>query len=356
MIERIQTFLSDLILQDMSLPLGAFGLTSRIDLRDQHIDIALTLNAPPCLLAATLKDDLTQSLKTRWSDYDFQVNITSAIQSHTTQMPGSSLRQVKNTIAVASGKGGVGKSTVTVNLAAALTQAGARVGILDADIYGPSIPLMLGKANPPLVNNERYIPVYAHGIQAMSIGYLAQGGEALIWRGPMLAKALIQMLDITAWDNLDYLFIDLPPGTGDIQLSLVQKIPLTGAIIVTTPQDLAVIDAEKALKMFLRTHIDVLGIVENMSLHTCSACQHQEALFGEGGAQSLCHDHAIPLLGQLPIDSAIRSGADKGLPAALSPQAALSQPWRHIALHYLAALNKKHHRDDASSSKEKTSV
>lgn len=264
-----------------------------------------------------------------------------SIEARSTQMPGKRLRHVKNTIAIASGKGGVGKSTVTVNLAAALAKTGARVGILDADIYGPSIPLMLGKTNEVGINNDRYIPVKAHGIQAMSIGYLTQGGEALIWRGPMLAKALIQMLDITDWDDLDYLFIDLPPGTGDIQLSLVQKIPLTGAVVVTTPQELAVIDAEKALKMFTRTQIDVLGIVENMSLHTCSTCHHQDALFGQGGAAALCHQYNIPLLGQLPLDSAIRASGDQGLPAALSTHEALSQPWQQIALQFTSALNKK---------------
>lgn len=238
------------------------------------------------------------------------------IKAHRTQLLGKGLRGVKNTIAIASGKGGVGKSTVTVNLAYALAQQGARVGILDADIYGPSIPLMLGHTSPVEISGEHYLPVIAHGLQAMSIGYLTEGEQALIWRGPMLAKALIQMLDLTLWDNLDYLFIDLPPGTGDIQLSLVQKIPLTGAIIVTTPQTVATMDAQKALKMFQTTNIDVLGIIENMSLHTCSQCGHQEALFGEGGAKELCQRYNTVLLGQLPLDAQVAENSDKGTPIA----------------------------------------
>ena len=234
------------------------------------------------------------------------------VQAHRTQLAGKGLRGVKNTIAIASGKGGVGKSTVAVNLADALTQLGARVGILDADIYGPSIPIMLGATEPVQLNDEHYLPVIAHGIQAMSIGYLTKDDSPLIWRGPMLAKAMIQMLDLTLWDNLDYLLIDLPPGTGDIQLSLVQKIPLTTAIIVTTPQTVATMDADKALSMFKRTGIDILGVIENMSLHTCSHCGHQTALFGHGGAQTLCDNHQTQLRGQLPLDSVISTLADKG--------------------------------------------
>lgn len=190
------------------------------------------------------------------------------------------------------------------------------MGILDADIYGPSIPLMLGNTKPVQVNEEHYLPISAHGVQAMSIGYLTDHQEALIWRGPMLAKSLIQMLDITKWDELDYLLIDLPPGTGDIQLSLVQKIPLTGAIVVTTPQNVATLDAQKAIKMFARTNIDVLGLVENMSLHVCSQCGHQEAIFGHGGGEILSQTFSVPLLGQLPLNRRIQMQCDEGNPTA----------------------------------------
>ena len=239
------------------------------------------------------------------------------IKAHLTQLPGKQLRGIKNTIAIGSGKGGVGKSTVTVNLAAALTKLGARVGILDADIYGPSIPQLLGKTDAVQCEGDKYLPIQAHGIQAMSIGYLTEPSMPLIWRGPMLAKSMIQLLDATQWDALDYLLIDLPPGTGDIQLSLVQKIPLTGAIIVTTPQTVATADAEKALLMFQKTNIHVLGLIENMAEHICTACGHHSTLFGAGGAKALATTHHCTLLGQLPLRAEIRENADNGVPSEL---------------------------------------
>lgn len=268
---------------------------------------------------------------------------TAPRQAHQTQLPGKSLRGVKNIIAIASGKGGVGKSTVTVNLAAALAKAGARVGILDADIYGPSIPVMLGQTAPVQVNEDsRYIPVQAHGIQAISMGYLTADREApLMWRGPMLAKSLIQMLDITAWDNLDYLLIDLPPGTGDIQLSLVQKIPLTAGIIVTTPQTVATADAEKALLMFEHTNIHVLGLIENMAQHICSNCGHHSTLFGAGGAEALCTKHNTILLGQLPLHPDIREHSDNGAPSALQNNTELSNIFKTLAENVEIAIRKR---------------
>jgi ATP-binding protein involved in chromosome partitioning len=254
------------------------------------------------------------------------------ITSHLTQLPGKQLRGIKNTIAIGSGKGGVGKSTVTVNLAIALTKLGARVGILDADIYGPSIPLLLGKVGTVQCEGDKYLPIQAHGIQAMSIGYLTEPNMPLIWRGPMLAKSMIQLLDTTLWDTLDYLLIDLPPGTGDIQLSLVQKIPLTGAIIVTTPQTVATADAEKALLMFQKTNIHVLGLIENMAEHICTACGHHSHLFGSGGAEALATTHHCTLLGQLPLHAEIRENADSGMPSALSNNPTLTNAFHLIAV------------------------
>jgi len=268
---------------------------------------------------------------------------TPPLQAHQTQLPGKSLRGVKNIIAIASGKGGVGKSTVTVNLAVALAKTGARVGILDADIYGPSIPQMLGQNTPVEINTDsRYIPVQAHGIQAMSMGYLTADREApLMWRGPMLAKSLIQMLDITAWDNLDYLLIDLPPGTGDIQLSLVQKIPLTAGIIVTTPQTVATADAEKALLMFEQTNIHVLGLVENMAEHICSNCGHHSTLFGTGGADALSKKHNAILLGQLPLHADIRKHCDSGQPSALQENTELANAFQALAFNVDTAIRRR---------------
>lgn len=256
---------------------------------------------------------------------------STVIKSHRTQLEGKALRGIKNTIAIASGKGGVGKSTVAVNLASAMARLGAKVGLLDADIYGPSVPLMLGSTTPVRLKDDRYLPIEAHGVQAMSIGYLNQD-NALIWRGPMLAKALIQMLDMTRWDDLDYLFIDLPPGTGDIQLSLVQKIPLTGAVIVTTPQNVATLDAQKGIKLFDKTNIHLFGIIENMSQHICSSCGYSSAIFGQGGASELSKRHKTKLLGQLPLDARIVEHSDQGLPIVKSQHYELIAPFTKIAL------------------------
>lgn len=303
--------------------------------------VNLLAGFPSLLLELNYKALIQTALQSQFPDQHITVNINQLIKAHKTQLAGKGLRGVKNTIAVASGKGGVGKSTVTANLAIALARTGARVGILDADIYGPSMPLMLGKTEPVKTSGDFYVPVEAHGVQAMSIGYLTQGDQALIWRGPMLAKSLIQMLDITLWDDLDYLFIDLPPGTGDIQLPLVQKIPLTAAIVVTTPQNVATLDAQKAISMFSRTGIDVLGVIENMSTHICSQCGHQEAIFGAGGAEALCTTHNCRLLGQLPLNGAIRQHCDEGFPTAAQPRNSLTDTFIKTAINSAIELAKK---------------
>lgn len=308
------------------------SLKYRINSTDKSLDIHVIAGFPAILLESSYKPLAMTSLQEQFPQHQITLDIEQFIKAHKTQLVGKGLRGVKNTIAVASGKGGVGKSTVTVNLATALARLGARVGILDADIYGPSMPLMLGATEPVQISGDSYVPVHAHGVQAMSIGYLTQVDQALIWRGPMLAKSLIQMLDITLWDDLDYLFIDLPPGTGDIQLTLVQKIPLTAAIIVTTPQNVATLDAQKAIAMFARTGVDVLGIIENMSTHICSQCGHEESIFGEGGAVSLCTKHHSTLLGQLPLDSRIRQNCDDGSPTATQASDDLTDAFIKTAL------------------------
>lgn len=225
-----------------------------------------------------------------------------------------SIPGVANIIAIGSGKGGVGKSTVTAQLALALQSLGAKVAVLDADIYGPSLPTLLGAAgaHPESLENKKMKPVLAQGIQTMSIGYLVDTDASMIWRGPMVSGALQQMIQDTAWEAVDYLLIDLPPGTGDIQLTMAQKIPVTGALIVTTPQDLSLIDARKAYHMFKKVNIEVLGLIENMSMHTCSACGHQEAIFGQGGGERFARQYEVPLLAQLPLDLKVREQADEG--------------------------------------------
>jgi ATP-binding protein involved in chromosome partitioning len=255
--------------------------------------------------------------------------------------------QVKNIIAVASGKGGVGKSTTAVNLALALAAEGARVGILDADIYGPSQPQMLGvgQRRPEVVGEQgkqQMLPINAHGIQSISMGYLVTEETPMLWRGPMATGALQQLLMQTRWDNLDYLIIDMPPGTGDIQITLAQKVPVTGAVIVTTPQDIALLDAKKGIEMFRKVNVPILGVIENMAIHICSNCGHEEHIFGEGGGERIARDYQTELLGSLPLDLSIRADADRGQPSvATDPESSISQKYRAIA-RKLAANVQKH--------------
>ncbi|WP_133131167.1 iron-sulfur cluster carrier protein ApbC [Legionella yabuuchiae] len=324
----------------LGLKLNKLPVKPIIELEDKQLTLKLIAGFPIDLVKEALIQDLTKTLQQALPDFNVSVTVESAIKAHKTQLPGMGLRGVKNVIAIASGKGGVGKSTVAVNLAAALARSGAEVGLLDADIYGPSVPLMLGESDPVQVEQDRYVPVKAHGIHAMSIGYLTQNDPALIWRGPMLAKSMLQLLDITNWGNLDYLFIDLPPGTGDIQLSLVQKIPLAGAIIITTPQTVATLDAEKAIKMFVKTSIDVLGVVENMSLHQCSKCSHEEPLFGSGGAEKIAQNYQTNLLGQLPLNREIGEDCERGTPTAAGTSS-LADAFLKTALHASIELAKK---------------
>lgn len=256
---------------------------------------------------------------------------------------GLRVSNIKNIIAIASGKGGVGKSTTAVNLALALAQMNLRVGILDADIYGPSIPMMLGiRARPDVTDQKKMQPIIAHGIQSMSIGYLIDEKASMVWRGPMVSGALLQLLNDTLWDNLDYLIIDLPPGTGDIQLTLAQKIPVTGAVIVTTPQDLALLDAYRAYEMFRKVNVPVLGVIENMSLHICSACGHTEPIFGAGGGKQMAEQYGITLLGALPLDMPIREQTDSGKPTVVAdPDSNNAKLYAEIAKRLVEQLSSK---------------
>ncbi|WP_069705607.1 iron-sulfur cluster carrier protein ApbC [Burkholderia seminalis] len=265
---------------------------------------------------------------------DARVAVSQEIVAHTVQRGVKLLPNVKNIVAVASGKGGVGKSTTAVNLALALAAEGASVGILDADIYGPSLPTMLGihGQRPESPDNQSMNPLVGHGLQANSIGFLIEEDNPMVWRGPMATSALEQLLRQTNWRELDYLIVDMPPGTGDIQLTLAQRVPVTGAVIVTTPQDIALLDAKKGLKMFEKVGIPILGIVENMSIHICSNCGHEEHIFGAGGAERMAKDYDVNVLGSLPLDIAIRERADSGTPTvATDPDGALARRYRDIA-------------------------
>jgi ATP-binding protein involved in chromosome partitioning len=261
------------------------------------------------------------------------VSIAQKTTPHAVQRGVKLIPGVKNIVAVASGKGGVGKSTTAANLALALAAEGARVGVLDADIYGPSQPMMLGLAGRPESKDGKTLePLEAYGVQAMSIGFLIDMDTPMVWRGPMVTQALEQLLKDTNWRDLDYLIVDMPPGTGDIQLTLAQKVPVTGAVIVTTPQDIALLDARKGLKMFEKVGVPIVGIVENMSIHVCSKCGHAEHIFGEGGAERMCRDYNVPFLGSLPLDIHIREQADSGRPSVVAdPDGAVADAYKAIA-------------------------
>lgn len=247
------------------------------------------------------------------------LNFTTRIASHVVQAGLRPLPSVRNIIAVASGKGGVGKSTTAVNLALALQAQGARVGLLDADIYGPSVPIMLGLSGKPEMIDEKFMrPLAGHGLQANSIGFLIDDDAPAIWRGPMVTQALTQLLTQTQWDDLDYLIVDMPPGTGDIALTMAQKVPLTGAVIVTTPQDLALADARRGLRMFQKVNVPVLGLVENMSVHVCSNCGHAEHIFGQDGGRLMAAEYNVPWLGALPLQLSIRTQTDSGCPTIVA--------------------------------------
>lgn len=303
----------------------------KIELSSERVVVELELGYP----IADLEKQLSKEIKTKLLEQSeikqVDVHLRWKVIPYAVGSGIKSVAGVKNIIAIASGKGGVGKSTTTVNLALALSAQGARVGILDADIYGPNQPHMLGASDEimEVPSGTLFQPKILHGIQSMSMGYLVAAKTPMIWRGPMVSSALQQLLQQTEWHELDYLFIDLPPGTGDIQLTLSQKVPVTAAVIITTPQDISLLDARKGLEMFHKVKVPVLGIIENMSLHTCSVCGHQEAIFGSGGGEHMAAECEVPLLGQLPLAKSIREAVDQGRPTVVaepnSPAALLYQ-------------------------------
>jgi ATP-binding protein involved in chromosome partitioning len=310
---------------------GKSAKNIKVDGNDVSVDILL--GYPAKSVMEEIRRMVAEKLKSLPGVGRVAVNISSKIVTHAVQRGVKPIPGIKNIIAVASGKGGVGKSTVAVNLALGLAAEGARVGMLDADIYGPSQPTMLGiTARPESRDGKSLEPLEGHGVQAMSIGFLIDVETPMVWRGPMVTQALEQLLKETRWQDVDYLVVDLPPGTGDIQLTLAQRVPVTGAVIVTTPQDIALLDARKGLKMFEKVGIPILGIVENMSIHVCSKCGHAEHIFGSGGAERMCGDYNVEFLGGLPLDIRIREQSDSGKPPVVSdPDGEVAKIYKRIA-------------------------
>ena len=328
----VQAVLKQLVDPNTGKDFAATRAARNIKLSGGGVSLDVELGYPGKSQHEPIRRQIIQALKQAGAA-SASVNVASKVVAHAVQRGVKLVPGIKNIIAVASGKGGVGKSTTAVNLALALSAEGAAVGVLDADIYGPSQPMMLGIAGRPESKDGKSIePMEGHGLQASSIGFMIDVDTPMVWRGPMVTQALEQLLKDTRWRELDYLVVDLPPGTGDIQLTLAQKVPVTGAVIVTTPQDIALIDARKGLKMFEKVGIPILGVVENMSVHFCPKCGHESHIFGSGGAEKMCKDYGTELLGQLPLDETIRSQADSGKPTVVSdPDGKISEIYRRIA-------------------------
>mgnify|MGYP000305890942 CR=1 FL=1 len=329
----VQDLLKSLIDPNVETDLVSAKSVKNITIDGDNVTVNIELGYPAKSYLEPLKIAVKEKLQSLAGIGEITVNASSNIIAHSVQQSLKPISNVKNIIAIASGKGGVGKSTTSANLALALASEGANVGILDADIYGPSIPTMLGLSGYPASDDGKTMnPKVSFGVQTISIGYLIEEDQPMIWRGPMVTNALQQLLNDTKWDNIDYLIVDLPPGTGDIQLTLAQQIPVTGAVIVTTPQDIALIDAQRGLGMFEKVNVPVLGVVENMSMHICSNCGHEEAIFGQGGGAAMAEKNDIELLGSLPLDIQIREFADSGRPTVVAdPDGRPTEIYKSIA-------------------------
>jgi ATP-binding protein involved in chromosome partitioning len=340
--QQVETALQEYQDPLLGTSLGAARVLREIELDAQgRVHAKIVLGFPARSHGPVLAEALRTRLQGIAGVRGAQIEVGARIVPHQALQGVKRLAAVRNIIAVASGKGGVGKSTVAANLALALAAEGARVGMLDADIYGPSQPRMLGvRGRPDSVDGKRFKPMRSHTVQSMSVGYLIDEDTPMVWRGPMVTQALQQLLNDTDWQDLDYLIVDMPPGTGDIQLTLSQHVPVSGAVIVTTPQDIATLDARKGLQMFRKVNVPVMGIIENMALHICSGCGQEDAIFGSGGGERIASDDHVPLLGRLPLDRRIREDADGGTPTVLAdPDGPIAARFREIALRMAAKLS-----------------
>lgn len=326
---------------DLHRDIVTLGFVKHLEIKGTDVRFNLELTTPACPVRDQFKIDCERVIRQGIQSVGaVSIEMTSNVVSHSNERKESIIPGVKNTVAVASGKGGVGKSTVAVNLAVSLAMDGASVGLIDADVYGPSAPLMFGITEKPRMSNNKLLPLERYGVKVMSIGFLVDPMQAVIWRGPMASGAIKQFLSDVTWGELDYLIFDLPPGTGDIQLTLVQTIPLTGAVIVTTPQDVALADARKGLVMFNKVNVPVLGIVENMSYYVCDHCGHREDIFDSGGGARTAQELGVPFLGEIPINTKIRIGGDKGNPiVAADPDSKHAEGIRQIARQLAAQIS-----------------
>ncbi len=332
-VEAVQAALKGLIDPNTQIDYVTGKCVKNLRVEGEDISLEIVLGYPAKSQFDAIRKTVIATLRDIPEVKNVSVTVSTQVVAHAVQRGVKLLPGVKNIIAVASGKGGVGKSTTAVNLALALAAEGAQVGMLDADIYGPSQPMMLGITGRPESIEENTIePMEGHGLQASSIGFLIDADAPMVWRGPMVTSALEQLLRQTRWRDLDYLIVDMPPGTGDIQLTLAQKVPVTGAVIVTTPQDIALLDARKGLKMFEKVGVPIIGIIENMSTYVCPSCGHEEHIFGTGGGDKMCQEYGVDFLGALPLNLSIREQADAGLPTVVAdPDSPISNIYKAIA-------------------------
>ena len=337
----VSKYLNSIELSVVGQPLGEVARVRDVELSETRVKARVELGFP-CLSAhPAIEQQLSEGLSAETGADCVEIELETKVVRHGVQRNLKPIPGVKNIIAVASGKGGVGKSTVSANIALALSGEGASVGILDADIYGPSQPHMMGIVGdvPESEDGKTMLPLKAHGLQVMSIGALVDADQPMVWRGPMVTSALSQLANQTQWKDLDYLIVDMPPGTGDIQLTLAQQIPVAGTVIVTTPQNIATLDARKGLAMFRKVSIPVLGVIENMATHVCSACGHEDPIFGAGGADKMIEDFDVRLLGRLPLDARIREQTDSGRPTVIAePDSVIARDYRQTAWNIGAAL------------------
>ncbi|WP_269617744.1 iron-sulfur cluster carrier protein ApbC [Zhongshania sp. BJYM1] len=342
---RVREELMAVVLPGLSSPLVELADMVSLAVSGDRVDVTIELGFPAKSVQQQYEQLLGDTLKNIAGVASGTVKVSWKVAPYAAQQNIKSMENVRNIIAVASGKGGVGKSTTSVNLALALAAEGARVGLLDADIYGPSVQMMLGipeGQRPKQYGTHYLLPIEAYGVQSMSMGYLVTADTPMVWRGPMATGALQQLLNQTYWQDLDYLIIDMPPGTGDIQLTLSQKVPVSGAVVVTTPQDIALLDAKKGIEMFRKVSVPVLGIIENMAVHICSECGHQEHVFGQGGGERMAQSYNVPMLGALPLSLQIREQADCGKPVlAADPEGDAAMLYRQVAIGMTAELAKR---------------